>query len=86
MHFLLVSTKHTVIPSVTKWIKPKLLLETNIFQAHKNNIRSTLKLKKVLLVNKKNCHDLSINQNDTPSTDDLQLANIFNNSFSQIGS
>ena len=35
---------------------------------------------------KKNSHDLSINQNDALVADDLQLANLFNNYYSQVGS
>ena len=59
----------------------------NKFEAYSNNIRPTWKLTNSILgKSKMNPYDLSINHDDTLITDNLQLANLFNNYFSQIGS
>ena len=68
-------------------VKVKVVYLKNKIQAYKNIIHSTLKLANSILGKlKKNSHDLSIHQNHTLITDNLQLANLFSSYFSQIGS
>ena len=84
MRFLTVFTKPTAIHSEIKLIKPKLFNKKN--QTHTNNIRATWKQTNSIPVKiRKNLYDLSINQNYTLITDDLQLTSLFNKYFSQIG-
>ena len=66
--------------------KTKVVYLKNEFQTYTNNIRATWKLTLIVFLVKKNSHDLSINQNDTLITNHLQLTNLFNKYFSQIGS
>ena len=67
--------------------KAKAVYLKNKFQPYNTSTRSTSKLtNSIHAKSKKNSHDLSINQTDTFITDDLQLANIFNNYFYKIGS
>ena len=67
--------------------KAKVVYLKNKFQAYSNDIRSNWKLPHIILgKSKNNSHDILINQTNTLITDDLQLANLLNNYFSQIAS